>query len=186
MKWKRLGNLIFLGLLFLCATVYGGCVSQEADLVYLPQTDTDQTDLIPEATLKPETTPFSVQVGPVVEEAIPVDLTGIAIIDPQTHYFRYYLSFFDIRIYEEDDNCYLDGICSNSFVQPLRGKARIVFFDETGRTCGEGILHTAENLYEMNLSQGDNRVFAEVLAETDVSAYAFEIETESPFLPAGL
>lgn len=182
MKWFKTGKQIGVCLL-LAVSALSGCVSQEANLSYSPVTVESQIETTPEITQKPEATPFSIYPEAAGGETIPTDTMGIAVIDPDTHYFRFYVSFSEIRIYEEDEQDYLDGICTNGFEQDLHGRCRIVFYDTEGQKCGEGVLHTSDSLTDMDLLCGDNRIFSEIASETDVSGLAFEIETIVPFLP---
>lgn len=167
--------------MFLAALLLTGCVRQDAWLSYsVPETQQPTATAI--HTLAPTREPIPLEVEPVLGEDFHTDRKGIPILDKDTHYFTYYLTFSDMRVYEEDGYTYLDGVCNNSFDGTLTGEARICFYDKDEKLVGYGVLHTAEG--ELTLSVGANRIYAEILSETNVQQLTCQIEQTSPFNPA--
>lgn len=167
------GSLLTILLLF-------GCVRQDAWLSYTVQ-ETPKPTATAMHTLAPTMEPIPLTVEPVTGEDFHTDRKGIPILDKDTHYFTYYLSFSDMRIYEEDGFTYMDGICTNTFDGTLMGEARICFYDENEKLVGYGVLHTAEG--GLTLAVGENRIYAEILSEVDVQQLTCRIEQISPFNP---
>ena len=176
------GMLLLAGLtLLLMLGLFAGCVRQNAWLSYrIPETPQPTTTAIhtPAPTREPVTLTFE----PVLGEDFLKDRKGIPILDKDTHYFTYYLSFHDLRVYEEEGYTYMDGLCLNAFDGTLTGEARICFYDADGKLVGFGTLHTAEG--GLTLAVGENRIYAEILSEVDVQALSAVIEQVAPFNPA--
>ena len=167
--------------LLLILGLFTGCVRQDAWLSYrIPETPQPTTTAIhtPAPTREPVTLTFE----PVLGEDFLTDRKGIPILDKDTHYFTYYLSFYNMRVYEEEGYTYLDGLCLNAFDGTLTGEARICFYDADGKLVGFGALHTAEG--GLTLAVGENRIYAEILSEVDVQALSAVIEQVAPFNPA--
>ena len=165
----------------LLALLLPGCVRQDAWLSYTVR-ETSQPTATAVHTVSPTMEPISLNVEPIQGEGFHTDRKGIPILDKDTHYFTYYLSFSDMRIYEEDGFTYLDGVCTNSFDGTLMGEARICFYDENEKLVGYGDLHTADG--GLTLAVGTNLIYAEILSEVDVQRLSCRIEQTSPFNPA--
>lgn len=177
-RFNRIGILL-LGAALL-ALLGAGCVRQDAWLTYTVP-ETEQPTATAEVTPPPTREPIPLEVEPIVGESFLTDRKGIPILDGDTHYFTYYLTFLDLRVYEEEGYTYLDGVCNNSFEGTLSGGARICFYDGEDRLVGYGVLHTADG--SMNLIPGANRIYAEILSEVDVQQLALRIEQVKPFKP---
>ena len=160
--------------------LFAGCVRQDAWLSYAVP-DTPQPTATAVHTPAPTREPVLLNVEPILGEDFHTDRKGIPILDKDTHYFTYYLAFYDLRIYEEDGYTYMDGICTNSFDGTLTGEARICFYDKDEKLVGYGVLHTAEG--ELTLSVGENRIYAEILSEVNVQQLQCRIEQVAPFNP---
>lgn len=182
MNWFKHGKYI-ISILLVSLVMLSGCVSQEAHLRYSPDEELPVPTATSVITPKPEASPYYPEMEPANGEPVPTDSLGIGIIDPDEHYFKFYVSFSNIRIYEENGCNYLDGICLNGYENDLTGRCRVMFFDGAGQKCGEGNLHTSDSISDLNLLRGENRVFSEISSETDISSCAFEIETVSAFYP---
>lgn len=158
-----------------------GCVRQDAWLSYaVPETQEPTATAI--QTPAPTREPIEVSVDPVQGEDFHTDRNGIPILDKDTHYFTYYLSFTDMRIYEENGYTYMDGICTNAFDGTLTGEARLCFYNEDEKLVGYGTIHTAEG--GLSLGAGANRIYAEILSEVDVQQLTCRIEQVAAFNPA--
>ena len=158
-----------------------GCVQQHAWLSYtVPETQQPTVTAI--HTPAPTREPILVSVDPVQGEDFPMDRNGIPILDRETHYFTYYLTFSDMRIYEEDGYTYMDGVCTNTFGGTLAGQARLCFYDGDEKLVGYGDIHTAEG--RLFVSTGANRIYAEILSEVDVQQLTCRIEQMAAFNPA--
>ena len=179
---KRFENRILVlaaGALF-GVLLFAGCVRQDAWLSYsVPETQQPTATAI--HTQAPTREPIPLEVEPVQGESFYTDRKGIPILDKDNHYFAYYLTFSDIRIYEEDGYTYLDGVCTNSFDGTLSGEALVSFYDKDEKLVGYGVLHTAEG--GLTLSVGANRIYAEILSELNVQQLTCRIEQTSPFNP---
>ncbi len=175
---RAAGMALLIGLLLCCS-----CVTQEAVLYEAAPTDTlllltPGDSPFPTETAQPEQT---LLIPAVTGSAAPCDANGIPIFDADTHYFTYYLVFSDLRVYEYEEDSFLDGVCTNHYGKALVGAARVVFRDEAGRVFGYGQLHTAEG--DCVLQAGENRIYAEILTEVDVKLMDLTIEIDTPFLP---
>ena len=158
-----------------------GCVRQDAWLSYSAP-ETQQPTATAFHTPAPTREPIPVEVEPVQGEDFHTDRKGYPILDKDTHYYNYYLTFSDLRIYEEEGYTYMDGICTNSFDGTLTGEAVICFYDKDEKLVGYGTVHTADG--ELTLSVGANRIYAEILSEVNVQQLTCRIEQVSPFNPA--
>ena len=161
----------FILLLLLC-----GCVRQEAALSFVP------SEAGEEQGTGEESLSAALTVEPVTGTPPETDSNGIPLSDPDTHYFRYYLSFSDIRIYEEEGYTFLDGFCLNSFDSVLSGACDVIFYDDSGSACGLGTLHTADG-DSLLLQPGQNRIYAEILSEDTVKEAAFSFAVTAAFAP---
>lgn len=182
MLWIKRNTII--ACIIIAALLLSACEKQEAYLLYSPLGTSSPNEIVVTSP-KPTATPIRPSTVTVYGTPFNLDNRGIAIIDPSTHYFLYYISFSDIRIYEEDEHSYLDAICTNGYDLPLKGKCTIVFYDQEGRICGNGLLHSADSVSFLNLPTGDTRVYSEIASETDISTCTFEINIDYPFLPNG-
>jgi len=183
MSRRRAGALS----LILAILLMSGCVSQQTRLTsVLSNTDA------PTATAETDTgtTPEPVATDePLVEMLIPSitgaakqsDGLGMVILDPETHYFSTYLRFTELRVYEHENGVFLDGVCINSYFEPLYGKAKIVFFDENGVEYGYGDIHTADG--GTVLASGRSLIYAEILTEVDVQLMDFVIIQVESYAP---
>ena len=169
---KRL-IVLFLVLCTVCA-----CASQEAHLIYLPeQTPTPAAQETPTPSPEPE----PLELAPIEGEGFTMDENGLPILNAQTHYFDYYLSVSNLRVYEQNDETLLDATITNSFTDVLTGGLRISFYDESGMLYGYGDLQTAAG--PLKLFPGENRVYADVLTEVDVQQMDFVFTVTEPFGP---
>ena len=175
---NRIGAILLVTVLSIGLTA--GCVRQNAWLSYaVPETMAPTAT--PRETPAPTREPVPLTVEPIQGEAFHTDRKGIPILDSDTHYFTYYLSFSDMRVYEEDGYTYMDGICTNSFDGTLTGRAQLCFYDADEKLVGFGDIHTADG--ELLLTVGTNRIYAEILSEVDVQQLTCRIEQVSAFNP---
>lgn len=165
-------------LILAAALLAAACTSQEAHLIYLPeQTPTPAVHTTPTPSPEPEPLNFA----PIEGEGVATDLNGLPILNPQTHYFDYYLSITDLRVYEHNGETLIDAVISNSYPKTLVGGLRITFYDKTGRPYGYADFYTAGG--ELKLFTGDNRVYADVLTEVDVQGMTFKLDVIDAFRP---
>lgn len=167
---KRLLLLLFAMLLF-------GCSSQGVHLIYLPETTPTPTPLY---TPTPLPEPIPITVDPVTGEGFITDENGIPILNGQTHYYEYYLSISQMRIFEENGETLLDAVITNDYPKKLSGGLRVTF-SEGGVKYGYAELFTASG--DLILLPGENRVYADVLTEVDVQMMDYAIEVSAPFVP---
>lgn len=176
---KAAKGWIYILLISLLLGAFSGCIQQEAWLIYSPEES--RPTVSPAFTPEPTATPEVLEIPPITGSTFSMDEKGLPILDAATHYFTYYLVFTDLRIYEENGFTYLDGVCANSYSRPLTGGVEIVFADSTGAVFGRGALYTAEG--DMTLNPGENRIYAEILSETDVQLMGFSLQITIPFTP---
>ena len=167
---KRLFALLFALLLI-------GCSSQEAHLINLPKSTPSPTALY---TPTPPPVPESIPVAPLTGEGFKTDVNGIPILDEQTHYYKYYLSFSNWRVYEENGETLIDAVITNDYPGKLSG-GLCVSFRSDDIQYGYGEFYTADG--GLVLMPGENRVYADVLTEINVQMMDFEINVSKPFLP---
>ncbi len=181
MMCRPFRSILALGaVLLITVLLLAGCVQQDAWLSYsVPETPPPSPTTI--HTPAPTWEPMILTVDPIQGESFYTDRKGIPILDKDTHYFTYYLSFSDLRIYEEDGFTYMDGDCTHSFDGTLAGEARICFYDENKKLVGYGDIHTAEG--DMTLPVGTTRIYAEILSEVDVQHLDCMVEQISAFYP---
>lgn len=167
---KRFLILLFALLLF-------GCSSQEAHLINLPDaTPTPETQFTP----SPPPVPEAIPIAPITGEGFLTDVNGLPILNPDTHYYEYYLTVSSLRIYEENGETLIDAVITNDYPKPLVGGLCVTFYEDSLK-YGYAEFYTAEG--GLRLLQGDNRVYADVLTEVDVQMMDFEITVSTPFVP---
>ena len=167
---KRLLPLLFALLLI-------GCSAQSAHLIYLPETTPTPT---PMYTPTPPPEPIPITVDPVTGEGFVTDENGIPIMNEKTHYYEYYLSISQMRVFEENGETLLDAVITNDYPRKLSGGLSIVFSDN-GIKYGYAELKTASG--DLILLPGENRVYADVQTEVDVQMMEYTIEVSTPFVP---
>ncbi len=149
--------LICAALLFPAAA----CINRDAPV--LSSTPT------PTATLTPVPDAFSAQITAVPR---PTDDLGNEIFS-DSHYKRY-LSFGEIRVYEYQEDTFLDGLFWNSYSKPISAPIRILYYADDGRICGEGTLYAADG--SQVFQSGTNRIYAEIQTDLDVKMRDFTLE----------
>lgn len=169
---KRICILLF-ALTMLCA-----CSLQKAYLVDLPeQTPVETMREQPTATPEPE----PLLTIPIEGDGFITDGNGLPILNEQTHYYDYYLTVLNLRLYEQNEETLIDATIQNSFSRALTGALRIVFVGEDGTQYGFGDFYTAGG--GLKLLPGENRVYCDVRTEVDVKEMAFELKVVTPFVP---
>ncbi len=166
-------------LLLLFALLLIGCTSQEAHLIYLPEATPTP---VPLHTPTPPPEPEPIALAPIVGEGFTTDANGLPILDPQTHYYTYYLTVDGLRIYEENGETLIDAVITNNFEKPLVGGLSVVFWQD-GLKYGDGAFYTADG--SLRLFPGENRVYADVRTEVDVQMMDFTFAVTTPFIPEG-
>ena len=154
---------------FMLAATLGGCVRYEPQIAGTPTPTASPTPL-------PE--PFHAEIT-----AAPAETDRLGrLIETEDHYFRYYLSFGDMRVYEYETGTFLDGVVINAFPAPLDGEACAVFRDENGRVLGKGKIHLADG--STVLPTGTSNIYAEIVTDITVQDRDFTVEVERAFFPA--
>lgn len=164
-------------LLLLALLLIVGCSSQEAHLIYLPESTPTPTPMF---TPTPPPEPKPINVDPVVGEGFKTDVNGIPIMDERTHYYEQYITVSQMRIYEENGETLIDAIITNNYPGKLTGGLRITFTQD-GVKRGYADFLTASG--DLMLLPGENRVYADVLTEVDVQMMDFTIDVSVPFMP---
>lgn len=165
-------------LLLLSCGLLTGCVRQEAVLVYArPE---DGPDASPTAAARKAN---KLTVDEITGPGEKTDDLGVPVLDGETHYFSLYISFADLRLYEEDGYTYLDGFAVNGYDRTLGGACDISFFEEDGSECGRGSVHTAAG--NLILPPGRTRIYAEILSEHSVLDCDFTFKMTSSFSVRG-
>ena len=165
-------------LILIAVLLTAACTSQEAHLIYLPeQTAAPAADV----TQTPSPEPEPLYLAPIEGEGFSTDLNGLPILDPQNHYYDYYLTMSNMRIYEHNGETLIDATLTNSFQKTLIGSLRIEFRDESGRLFGYADFYTAGG--GLKLFPGENRVYADVLTEVDVQDMSFAFIVTDAFRP---
>lgn len=154
---------------FALASALSGCENAEPVLAGTPT---------PAATATPLPDPFTAEI---TAEPVPTDLLGNEILSDD-HYWQY-LSFGEIRIYEYGDGTFLDGLCVNTFPEPLDGRVDIVYYTDEGKVCGIGTIHNAEG--GTLLETGTNAIYAEISTDIDVTMMDFTLVVQTVFQPVG-
>ncbi len=160
----------------LLALVFAACTVQEAHLAYRPEPTSDPTP-VPTDTPAPE----RLDIPSVTGAPFAADANGVPILDPLTHYYEYYVTLTNLRIYEYEDGTFLDGTLINSFPQTLSGTLRITFRDENGIVYGYGDLYTAGG--KLRALPGENRIYADIRTEIDVQMMDYAVSGEGYFGP---
>ncbi len=160
---------------FLVFLLLIACTSQEAHLIDLPEaTPTPQVLVTPTPPPEPETIP----VAPIAGDGFRTDVNGLPILDERTHYYTYYLTVDNLRIYEENGETLIDAVITNNYPRALSGGLRITFYKD-GIKYGYGDFYSdGEGL---KLFSGRNRVYADVHTEVNVQLMDFEITVSAPF-----
>lgn len=165
---KRPGMMLCLLAALLALAALQACVRVEPEIAGTPT---------PSASPTPRPDPFELEM---TAAPVPTDLLGNH-IEMDDHYFRYYLSFGDLRVYEYGTGTFLDGVCVNAYPLPLDGVVNIVYYSEDGRVAGIGRIHNAEG--GTLLESGSNAIYAEIQTDIDVQGMEFVLEIEEPFAP---
>ncbi len=165
---RPVGIALLLTAVFLLSGLLPACVRVEPEIVGTPTPSVSPTPL-------PE--PFAPEIT--AEPAV-LDQLGKR-IETEDHYYRYYLSFGDLRVYEYDTGTFLDGICVNAYPQALEGRVNIVYYSEDGKVSGIGTIHTADG--GERLESGSNAIYAEIQTDINVQDMEFVLEVETPFAP---
>ena len=131
----------------------------------------------PSASPTPLPDPFTAEI---TAAPFPVDQLGKR-IESDDHYFRYYLSFGDLRVYEYGTGTFLDGICVNAYPLPLDGVLNIVYYTEDGKVQGIGQIHTSDG--GTVFKSGSNTIYAEINTDINVQEKEFVLEVERAFQP---
>ena len=163
---RRLITLLFLA--FLPVPLFVGCNNAKPVISGTPT---------PPASPTPLPSPLTLMI---TAEPLPVDALGNT-ISTSDHYFRLYLSFGDLRVYEYDTGTFLDGICVNAYPLPLDGVLGIVYYTAEGRICGIGQIHNARG--GTTLETGSNAIYAEISTDIDVRELDFVWEIVTDYLP---
>jgi len=150
------------------ACLHFGCDSAKPVIRGTPTPSASPTPLPPPLTLV------------LTAEPLPVDALG-NIITSSDHYFRLYLSFGDLRVYEYENGTFLDAICVNAYPLPLDGILKMVYYSEDGKICGIGQIHNARG--GTMLHTGSNAIYAEILTDIDVRELDFVWEIITDYLP---
>ena len=165
--------IVILALTLLCA-----CAPQKATLIDMPeQTPVETADATPTPTPEPE----PLEIAPIDGEGFVTDINGLPILNERTHYFDYYLTLSNLRLYEHNEETLIDAVILNSFSKTLSGALRISFVGEDGIRYGYGDFYTANG--DLVLIPGENRVYCDVHTEVDVQDMAFNLEVVTPFKP---
>lgn len=165
-------------LILAVALLTAACTSQEAHLIYLPeQTSAPAVRMTP----TPSPAPEPIYFAPIEGEGFSTDPNGLPILDPQTHYYDYYLSVSNLRVYEHNGETLIDATITNTFQKTLIGGLRISFYDDSGMMYGYADFYTAGG--SLKLFSGENRVYADVLTEVDVQTMDFELTVTDAFKP---
>lgn len=162
-------TLAFVSVLWLIACL-SGCVRYEPAIAGTPTPTASPTPL-------PE--PFYAEV---TEQPYTTDRLGLT-IETEDHYYRHYLSFGDLRVYEYETGTFLDGVVVNAFPETLEGEVYIVFRDADGTVVGRGKLHLADG--STALPTGTSNIYAEIVTDITVQDTDFSLEVEKPFVPTG-
>lgn len=162
-------------LLLLFALLMIGCSAQSAHLIYLPETTPTPTPLY---TPTPPPEPIPITVDPITGEGFLTDDNGIPILNEQGHYYEYYLSISQMRVYEENGETLIDATVTNNYPRALSGGLRITFYKD-GIKYGYGDFYSDSE--GLKLFSGRNRVYADVHTEVDVQLMNFEITVSAPF-----
>lgn len=165
-------------LIFIMIIASLACTVQEAHLVPLPD-PTAVVNPTPKATETPA--PEALLVPDITGQPFETDLNGIVITDPSTHYYEYYITLSDLRVYEYEEGTFLDGKLVNSYPQTLSGKLRIVFKNKDGVTYGYGDIYTAGG--GLKALPGENLIYADILSEINVQMMDFIIQVTGSFTP---
>ena len=167
---KRLLILLF-GLLLTL-----GCTSQEAHLIYLPETTPSPS---PRYTPTPAPVPDPIVMPPIEGEGFKTDANGIPILDPQTHFYTFYMTVDDLRVYEENGETLIDAVITNNYPRALSGGLRITFYRDGVKYGYADFYSDSEGL---TLFSGRNRVYADVHTEVDVQMMDFVFTVTEPFV----
>jgi len=148
--------------------LFGACVRIEPEIAGTPTPSASPTPL-------PE--PFT---AVITAAPLEVDQLGKR-IESEDHYFRYYLSFGDLRVYEYGTGTFLDGICVNAYPLPLDGELNIVYYTDEGKVQGIGKIHTSDG--GTVFKSGSNAIYAEINTDINIQEKDFVLEVTRTFRP---
>lgn len=126
----------------------------------------------PTATVVPSESVFEVTHAP--EDYTPtVDALGNVIQDPE--HYRQYIQFTDLRVYEENEETFLDCIVTNSYPYKLTCSVSIRFFDENDETIATATLQMPNGSFLLTLENGETPLYARILTDTSLTDNDFEL-----------
>lgn len=159
----------------LIALLLIGCTSQETHLIYLPEaTPTSAPRYSPAPSREPE----AIHVEPINGDGFKRDANGIPILNPLKHYYDFYLTVDDLRVYEENGETLVDAVITNDYPLAVTGGLCIEFRLD-GRKYGFAEFYTDSD--GLTLFPGKNRVYADVMTEVDVQMMDCFITVTRPF-----
>lgn len=90
-------------------------------------------------------------------------------------HFQRYLTFENIRVYEQEEDTFLDAVVVNTYPQTLVCALDVVFTDEEGEELASGHTQTRDGQYVLHLAPGENVIFAQINTDVSLTGLAFEL-----------
>lgn len=144
-----------------------------------------RSKLDPNITLQPALTPtLEATLEPTIIPTMPaidrtVDLLGKSV--QGANHFEQYIKYFDIQVYEQHDDTFVDMKIENSYLASLKLGLKITFFDDGGTEVASAMFQSQNGQYAMVLPQGISTVYAQVNTDTTITDFDFRIDFDSTF-----
>lgn len=100
------------------------------------------------------------------------DALGALIAAP--NHYEQYLAFYDIQVYEQFGDTFVDAVVVNTYPAALVCAADIVF-TEGGAAVATGKLQTQDGKYVLILQPGENTVYAQVNTDMTITLLDFAL-----------
>ncbi len=144
-----------------------------------------RSKLVPSSTLAPTVIPtLEATAEPTIVPTAPVidrstDLFGKSV--QGANHFEQYIKYFNIQVYEQCDDTFVDMKIENSYLAPLKLGLKITFFDKTGLEVASAMFQSQNGQYAMVLPQGESTVYAQVNTDTTITDFDFRIDFDTAF-----
>lgn len=115
--------------------------------------------------------------APVIDRT--TDILGNAV--QGANHFERYLNYFDVQVYEQFDDTFVDMKITNSYPEALKTALKITFFDKSGTEIASAMFQSQDGQYAMVLPTGESTLYAQVNTDTTVTDFDFTIEYDTSF-----
>lgn len=151
------------------------CVGSRSKLI--PASTLAPTSMPTAEAVLPTSMPTLMPTMPIIDRT--VDLLGNAVTS--ANHFEQYIRYFDVQVYEQCSDTFVDMKIENSYLAPLKLGLKITFFDGSGAEVASAMFQSQNGQYAMILDQGTCPVYAQVNTDTAITELDFKIDFDTSF-----